>query len=77
MACSQDFTGNGGKVKKVNISVSALMGLVLIIYGVKKWWDRFINSENRHAMNIAKLFSLKTLQTKRAEEERKIEEYEK
>lgn len=55
----------------------ALMGLAFMIYGVKKWWDRFINSENRHAMNIAKLFSLKTLQTKKSEEERKLEEYEK
>lgn len=59
----------------MTIPALALTGLVLIIYGMKKWWDRFINSENRHAMNIAKLFSMKTLQTKRAEEEHKIEEY--
>lgn len=65
----------GGLFLVLTIPALALTGLVLIIYGMKKWWDRFINSENRHAMSIAKLFSLKTLQTKRAEEERKIEEY--
>lgn len=67
----------GGLFLVLFVPALALMGLVFMIYGVKKWWDRFINSENRHAMNVAKLFSLKTLQTKKAEEERKIEEYEK
>lgn len=67
----------GGLFLVLAIPALALMGLVFMIYGVKKWWDRFINSENRHAMNIAKLFSLKTLQTKKAEEQHKIEEYEK
>lgn len=65
----------GGLFLVLVMPALALMGLAFIIYGVKKWWDCFINSENRHAMNAAKLFSLKTLQTKKAEEERKIEEY--
>lgn len=65
----------GGLFLVLVMPALALMGLAFMIYGVKKWWDCFINSENRHAMNIAKLFSLKTLQTKKAEEERKIEEY--
>ncbi len=49
------------------------IGLLLMIYGIKKWWDFFINSENKYAVKVAKLFSIKTLQTKRAEEEMKIE----
>lgn len=49
-----------------------LPGLVFALYGCKTWWDRFIHSENRHARNIARLFSIRTLQDKKEEEERKI-----
>lgn len=47
--------------------------LLLGIYGVKKWWDYFINSENKYAMKLAKFFSIRTLQVMREEEEIKIE----
>lgn len=49
------------------------IGLILVIYGIKKCWNFFINSKNRYAVKVAKLFSIKTLQTKREEEELKIE----
>lgn len=52
------------------------IGLLFIIYGVKKWWNFFINSRNRYALKISSFFSIKTLQTKRAIVERKIEELE-
>lgn len=51
-----------------------LPGLVFALYGCKTWWDRFIHSDNRRARNVARLFSIRTLQDKKEEEERKIEE---
>lgn len=51
-------------------------GLIFIIYGGRKCWDFFINSSNRYAIEIARLFLIETLQNKRAEEECKIEELE-
>lgn len=51
-----------------------LPGLVFVLYGFKTWWDRFIHSDGRRAREIARLFSIRTLQDKKEEEERKIEE---
>ena len=53
------------------------IGLLLMLYGSKKWWNFFINSKNRCAIEVARIFSMKTLQTKRAVEECKIEMIEK
>lgn len=51
-----------------------LPGLVFLLYGFKTWWNRFIHSGGRRAREIARLFSIRTLQDKKEEEERKIEE---
>lgn len=51
-----------------------LPGLVFMLCGFKTWWNRFIHSDGRRAREIARLFSIRTLQDKKEEEERKIEE---
>lgn len=61
----------------LNISAIKPIGILLIIYGVKKWWDFFINSRNEFAFKISCFLSKKTLQTKIAREESKIKELEK
>ncbi len=32
------------------------VGLVVMIYGGKKWWNFFINSKNRYAVEVARFF---------------------
>lgn len=51
-----------------------LPGLVFMLCGFKTWWNRFIHSDGRRAREIARLFSIRTLQDKKEEEERKLEE---
>ena len=60
----------------LNVFFIRPIGFLSIFYGVKKWWNFFINSRNRYALKISSFFSIKTLQTKRAIVERKIEELE-
>ena len=66
----------GIPIVMLNLSVLKPAGLLLIFYGVKKWWDYFINSRNEFAFQISSFLSKKTLQTKIAREESKIKELE-
>lgn len=59
-----------------NVFLINFFGSILIIYGVITWWTFFINSKNIVARKISRLFSIKTLQDKRAIEESKIEKLE-
>ena len=61
----------------LNILELKMMGLFIVLYGMKMCLSAFINSSNPIAMWIARKFSLRTLQTRINEQERKKEELKK
>ena len=61
----------------LNILELKMLGLFIILYGIRLCLSTFINSSNPIAMWIARKFSLRTLQTRINEQERKKEELKK